>query len=224
MRVQQFDYSVDLTQSILWQYDKATNLLSLVNSKQDWYDVNQSEFWTDFYNNIFNLLTANNFGLAVWSYILNTPFYVDVEPVSPTKANWGFGPFRKNFNHGNFVKDNVLNLTTEEQRFLLRLIYYKLCNRGAVTGVNEFLNYLISTSDIGYTGTVYMLDGLDMSITYVFTKNDFPDNLYKIIQDLDALPRPTGVKIFYHVHSEFNWGFGAFRRNFNHGNFIKTTS
>lgn len=224
MRVQQFDYSVDLTQSILWQYDKATNLLSLVNQKQDWYDVNQTEFWTDFYNNIFNLLTANNFGLAVWAYILNTPLYVDVEPISPTKANWGFGQYRKNFNHGNFVKDNVLSLTTEEQRFLLRLVYYKLSNRGDVTDVNEFLNYLLTTSNINYTGTIYMLDGLDMSITYVFTKNDFPSNLFQIIKDLDALPRPTGVKIVCSVHTDFNWGFGAFRRNFTHGNFIKTTS
>lgn len=223
MRIQQFDYSVDVTQSILWQYDKATNLLSLINSKQAWYTENQTQFWTDFYNNIFNLITANNFGLAVWAYILNTPLYVDIEPISPTKLNWGFGPYNKNFAHGNFVRDYALNLTTEEQRFLLRLVYYKLSNRCDVTDVNIFLNYLLSTSDINYSGTIYMLDGLDMSITYVFTTNDFPVHLYQIIQNLDALPRGAGVKILYQVHSNFNWGFGPYRKNFTHGNFIKTT-
>ena len=78
--IQEFDYSVDLLKAILWQYNESPNLLSLVTQKQEWYTQNQSEFWSDWYTNVFNLQTANLFGLAVWSIILNVPLYVPYVP------------------------------------------------------------------------------------------------------------------------------------------------
>jgi hypothetical protein len=223
MRIQTFDFSVDLLQSLLWMYDKATNLKTLVTDKQAWFDLNQTEFWQDWIVNVFNLCTADIFGIAVWSRILNVPFYVNRTPETSSVIRFGFGAYRKNFNNGNFAPDNdSLVLTLEEQRFLLRLKYFQLCTNGAVTSVNEFLNYLILTSDIGYSGTLYMLDGLNMSIRYVFTASGFPANLFSALKNLDVLPRPAGVNIKYVVHSEYRFGFGEAHKNFNNGNLVKT--
>lgn len=210
MKIQTFDYSVDLLSSVLWQYDEATNLLSLINAKQNWYTANQSQFWSDWYTNVFNLLTANTFGLAVWSYILNMPLYLLNEAESPSKPVWGFNKIvgawptlentYLNFGHSNFsLKGTVITLSEEEQRFLLRLRFYQLSNRCDVTDVNKFLNYLCATSNIGYSGTIYMLDNLDMSINYTFSAAGFPPNLLSIIEDFDILPRPAGVAISYTV-------------------------
>ena len=45
MNIQGFDFTVDVLQSILWQYNQSTNLLSLLNYKQSWLDENQTKFW-----------------------------------------------------------------------------------------------------------------------------------------------------------------------------------
>lgn len=236
MRVQQFDFSVDVMQAILWQYDKSTKFLELMQKKQDWYTLNQTEFWNNWFTNVFNLLTANTFGLSVWCFILDIPFYIDTNPEPANKPNFGFNAYDPafpdlentylNFNNSNFSTiGSTLTLTVEEQRFLLRLRYYKLSCRCDVIDVNTFLNYLVSTSNINYAGTIYVLDGVGtMTQTYVFTSEDFPANLLKAIKDLDVLPRPTGVKNFYEVYSRSLFGFGEFYQNFENGNFIQTVS
>lgn len=235
MRIQQFDYNVNVLQAILWQQDQATNLVQLATQKNAWYQTYQTQFWTDWYNNVFNLITANTFGLSVWSYILNVPLYIDFNPEPDNAPIFGFNFFNPsypdlgnsyfNFGNGNFsTKNAVLTLTEEEQRFLLRLTYYKYCSRADVTDVNAFLNYLVTTSDIGYSGTIYMLDGLDMSITYVFSSPGFPPNLLQAIKDLDTFPRAAGVGIKYVINTGTGWGFGPKNQNFGNGNFLMTVS
>lgn len=241
MRIQAFDYSVNLLQSVLWQYNEATNLLSLINQKQAWYYLNQTTFWENWFDDVFSLDTANSFGLAVWSYILNVPLYLQAEPEPADTPVWGFNnnsayPILENtylnFGNANFSsRDNTIYLTEEEQRFLLRLRYFQLITRGDVTDINSFLNYLINTSDIGYTGTLYVLDGLNMTITYVFTGTNFPPNLLQAILLLDTLPRPAGVGLKIHVNYGKQFGFNAFapsypnyentNQNFGNGNFLE---
>ncbi len=254
MRIQEFDYSVNLLQSILWQYGEASNLLSLINSKQAWYEINQTEFWTNWYNDVFNLQTANEFGLSVWSYILNVPFYVLNTSEPSDKPLWGFNaiigswPTLKNtylnFGNGNFsTRGQIITLTAEEQRFLLRLRYFQLYSNGVVevsgvsiptnqpiVGINNFLQYLVSTSDIGYTGQIYVLDGLDMTMTYVFTTTNFPAFLLSAIKEFDIFPRPAGVGLKYYINYTQQFGFNAIvgsrpnyentNQNFGNGNLL----
>jgi hypothetical protein len=238
MNIQQFNYNVNLLQAILWQYDESTNLVSLINQKQEWYDTYQSQFWTDWYNNVFNILTANQFGLSVWSYILNLPLYLDNTPEPSDKPVWGFNnnslyPTLENtylnFGMGNFsTKSTIISLSVEEQRFLLRLRYFQLSDNGVVSNINSFLDYLCRTSSIDYAGTIYALDGLDMTMTYVITDPGFPDDLIEAISILDLFPRPTGVKIKIHVNYGVQFGFnsGTFgsyentNKNFGFGNFV----
>lgn len=94
MKIQQFNnFAVDLKQGILWQYNDATNLLGLINSKQQWYNIYQSGFWGVWHEIVFNLQTADDFGLAIWSIILNVPLLVPYEPRPLSAPTFGFNAF-----------------------------------------------------------------------------------------------------------------------------------
>lgn len=212
MRIQEFDYSVDILQAILWKYDEAVTLQSLLSQKQDWYTVNQTEFWSNWYNDVFNLLTANDFGLSVWAQILGLPIFINTNPDPVGKPIWGFGTNYKNFTHGNFSNSNQnISLPTEQKRIILRLRYFQLITRGAAPEVNAFLQIVFADY-----GSVYMLDGLDMSITYVFTFTP-PPNLLTVLKDYDILPRPAGVGIKYVINPGQYFGFGSAYKNFDNG-------
>lgn len=142
MNTQQFDFSVDLLNVILWQYNDATNLLSLLDQKQSWYNTNQTQFWENWYNQVFNLAPWNSqittFGLSVWSIILNMPLFIPIGDVTPT-VEWGFNTKPPenaylNFNNAPFppTQPNI-NLTPAQQHFLLLLKYFNCTNRGTVT-------------------------------------------------------------------------------------------
>lgn len=67
---QEFDFSINLLEALIWQYNNAPRLESLLRQKQTWYDVNNRDFWQDWLRDVFDLRTANTFGLRVWSIIL----------------------------------------------------------------------------------------------------------------------------------------------------------
>jgi len=220
MRIQQFNnYETDLLQVILWQYNEATNLLALLNDKQAWYNQYQSQFWLDWYNNVFNLSSTqlNLFGATVWSIILNVPLFVlnnnenpdaifgfnAYNPSFPTlenSTNWNFyGPDGYSDIGANFLQTPLIKITLAEQQFLLRLRYFQLTNLGDIVDINEFLRYLLLNSSIDYPAneTIYMIDNYGMSITYHFTSPDFPLNLFNAITLTDLWPRPAGVAITF---------------------------
>lgn len=216
MKIQKFNnFEADLRLSLLWQYNKATNLQSLIDQKQTWYDEYFSKFWQDWLNDVFDLRTANLFGTAVWSIILNVPFFIPTENRPLDAPTWGYNQYDPdfpdlinsylNFNVSNFSDLEGFTLTLQEQRWLLRLRYFQLTTltniasigTDIIYSINDFLDYLCSDNDIGYDGTIYILDNLDMTVTYNFTDPNFPVPLFIILQTLDIFPRPAGVGINY---------------------------
>lgn len=87
---QDFDFSVDILNALIWRDNQAVNLQSLLNGKAAWYEQNHEDFWSDWLTNVFNLDTANEFGLAVWAQILGLPLTLIVAP-NPG-PQFGFGP------------------------------------------------------------------------------------------------------------------------------------
>lgn len=213
-RIQEFDFSTNLLASLLWQHDNAARLRAIVEAEQAWFDQHQTAFWSDWVRDVFDLRTANDFGLSVWALILNLPLLVFVEG-SGTREVFGFDPFGLNFTNGNFGRDSdaALSLTTEQRRLALRLRYFQLVSRGTVPEVNAFLEQLF-----GAEGSVYVLDGLDMTATYVFTYLPEPNVLY-VLQQFDLLPRPAGVEINILINPGDSFGFAPYYLNFENGNF-----
>lgn len=152
----------------------------------------QKDFWEQWIQNVFNLQTANEFGLEVWSIILKFPLFINIMP-SVNNAFWGFGANRANFTQGNFALVNggsvVLPLATN--RLALQLRYFQLCNSGTVPEINRFLKFVFQP-----WGTAYLKDNLNMTQTYHF---NFPItwDLQFLFDNFDLLPRPAGVKSSY---------------------------
>lgn len=207
------DFSINTVEALLWQYNNSEKLQSLVFKKQEWYDENQRDFWESWTRDVFDIRTANDFGLRVWSIILGVPLTTNIQPTN--KANFGFGSFNKNFNNGNFgqLGTKSKQLTTEQKRTVLRLRYFQMISRGTVPETNRFLNSLFGP------GSVYVRDTYDMSyMVYVFTFKPDSDLAF-LLDNMDLLPRPAAVGVRYTVISRPVFGFGDYNKNFNNSTF-----
>ena len=194
--VENYDHAVDVMSVLLWQYNDAVRLQKLIELKQLWYNENHTQFWDNWKRDVFDLRTANTFGMAVWAIILDIPLTFQVGASPEDKIGWGFGPQRKNFNNGNFKRaiPADLTLTPAQQRLLLRLRYFQLTTTGNVTDINKFL------VEVFYEefGLVYVRDNLDMTATYIFTF--YPSTQFQTVLDnFDLLPRPAGVALNYEI-------------------------
>jgi len=210
-RVQRFDYSVDLLRAILWQYNDAARLQSILAQKSDWYAERNAGFWEDWQRDVFNLLTANDFGLSVWGIILNIPLAYGL-PGSGARPVFGFGDFNRNFFDGTFGRDasGVAGLTTEQKRMVLRLRYYQLISDGSVPHINFVLKSVF--------GQGYVLDGYDMTASYIFD-TALPSSVLVLLDKFDLLPRPAGVEIDILVDPADVFGFDPHYLNFGNGGF-----
>lgn len=213
--VQQFDASVNLLAAILWQYEDAEKLKALATAKQAWATEHQTNFWLNWYRDVFNVDTANEFGLSIWGRILDVRLGVDVAPQT-NKVAFGFGAAHRNFNGGNFGvdADKTQTLSLEQQRLVIRLRYFQLTCRGTVPEINEFMNLMF-----GDQGKVFVIDPHDMS--YAIYQFDFTPSseLRFILDEFDLLPRPSAVGVKWQVKMRPVFGFGPHNLNFNNGTF-----
>ncbi len=220
-RIETFDFSVDIIRALLWRNNEAPNLLALLTFKQDYFNSESDDFWNDWVRDVFDLRTANEFGLNVWSIVLG--INITIEPVaSPTNSNFGFGALRLNFgtpiNLSNFSPSTgEFSLGLEDARVVLRLRYYQLTSNANVTDIN-----LILEDVFGDLGASYVNDNLDMTLDYTFLFQ-LSSSLQNVLSKFDLLPRPAGVLVNFSVDfANSNFGFGEFRKNFEHGNFSPT--
>lgn len=209
--VQEFDFSVDLLRAILWQYDGAEKLQSLLRQKDEWYQENQTNFWASWIRDVFDLRTANDFGCSVWGVILGVPLSIG-QPGSGARPVFGFGTFNQNFDNGNFGRDSagVASLTTDQKRLVLRLRYYQIVSDGSPVSANAALRDVF--------GFGYVLDGLDMTATYVFPVA-LSSQVRLVLEEFDLLPRPAGVEANILIDPGNAFGFAPVYQNFENGTF-----
>jgi len=217
MNIQTIDFHVNLLRAILWQYDNAPNLKSLLTQKQDWYDETYEVFWQDWFNDVFNLQTCNDFGAAVWSIILGIPFVVQMVE-DKSRPSFGYGVYHRNYFDGNYANGTMVEvpLNIEQKRLVLRMRYYQLVSRGTVPETNRFLK-----SVFGDQGTVYVIDNYDMSYAvFVFLYQPTSQTLF-ILNNYDLLPRPAGVGVQLLILTRKLFGYGEFNTNYYDGNYGK---
>ena len=157
--------TADLERSILWQDDNAENLKALIEYDQAFFDTNVTDFWNDYYTNIFNLDTANDFGLTVWGIIL--------------AVNW------PSYDPGT----GSVSFSSESYRTILksRLLLNRM--RSTIPNINKYMEELFDIDR-----RIEVIDNYDMTITYMlyFTPTDEESALLLID---DILPRPAGVEV-----------------------------
>lgn len=211
--IQQFNYDVNLLQALLWQYNEAVNIQALLEAKQAWYDANQTEFWQDWQTNVFDLRTADQFGIIIWGIILGFPLYINQDPLPPGTAVFGFnGSGGVNFDNG-ILDDygNSVQLSPETQRIALQFRYFQLTSSGTVPETNRMLKYIF-----GDLGNAYLLDLGRMTQEYIF-EFALSAELQYLFNNYDILPRPAGVSSTYTVNLTTYFGFASGDFNFDNG-------
>lgn len=214
--IQEFTFSVDLLKAILWQYNNATNLQSLLYDKDAWYEINQTQFWEDWITDVFDLRTANEFGLSVWSIILGFPLFNNTGPITEG-AIFGFDTQTGyNFDNGIFgsSEGQTINFSTEIKRLALRLRYFQLVSAGTVPEVNRMLQYLFEED----YGGAWLIDYKNMTQAYIFNFS-VPFEMGYLFNNFDILPRPAGVMNRWIDATVKCWGFSDDNYNFDNGKF-----
>lgn len=210
---QQFDFSVDLMRSILWQYEGAPRAVALARNDQAWIEAHHSEFWRNWHRDVFNLDTANQFGLSVWARILGVS--LEIGESRRVEGVFGFGAGNANFQNGNFGRssDGQVSLDIESARKLLKLRWFQLTMRPTVPNINQALVSVFGPD------SAYIADSYDMNlVTFFFLQT--PDyRLRRLLEKTDILPRPSTVGVGWKVQVKPSWGFGSNHLNFENGNF-----
>lgn len=215
MNVQQFDLSADLLAAILWQYDDSPAITALARAEQAFYDSAVVGFWNDWYRDVFNIDTANDFGLAVWARILDIPLEVIAPPTENTEVSFGFAPSGGNFGNSNFGRwrEGNVALTRRQKRIVVRLRYFGLTHAPTLDNINRFLREYFWQDQ----SRVFVVDPLNMEyVVYTFGQDPGAE-LKFILEKYDLLPRPSTVGTVYIITPRRAWGFGPHKLNFRPG-------
>lgn len=138
MEVCNIQNTANLLECLLWQYDNAPRLRSLIEACQREFDGNTEDFWNNFYTNIFNLETANTFGLAVWGALLG---------VERPTYEWQGQTYP--------YSDDMYRLFLKSQNILNSM-------DGSIYQINRYMEFLFPNKPI------LVIDNLDMTFRIVF--------------------------------------------------------
>lgn len=114
------DNSIDTSKSILWQYDKATNLIALVYLfwKMGLYTTIQ--FWERFVGSESSIDTATDFGLSIWGALLGQPWIT----------------YKKN--------GETIRISSSLYRKVLKGKAYLISSNGSLASINKYLSIVFS--------------------------------------------------------------------------------
>ena len=238
MKVGTSDFSLWAGDGVnIWQYANAKNLNAIINDELEFFNVNVNQFFTNWEKDVFNLITANTFGLNVWGKILGVP-----RPSVPA-VNGGIdasGVFRfANVDthrwHSIWISGSVvptLNIEYEPSedaipipnqlgdnayRTILLAKIRLLYSNGSVHDINDFvqrlLGYYSPANGWIKNENVYVQDNYNMTMTVMF--NSLPSSAALSVLTTDGLsPRPAGVFLNYAVISnEGAFGFSEAEMN-----------
>ena len=179
----------DVSKTIISQYANSPALRAIIDGLAA--SVDGAAIANSFYDNIWNLQTAQGYGLDVWGRIvgvgrvLRVPTTVDylgfVESVDGNPFNIGI------FYNALTVTQNYSLTDTAFRRLILAKARSNIWD-GSVVGINQILMTLFWEY-----GNCKVTDGQNMTMTYVFpTRLSSVD--YAIVAQSGVLPRPAGVQ------------------------------
>lgn len=180
----------DWFRTVISQYANSPILLQLI----DGFDqcVDQSANMQAFYDLIWNVDTAQGYGLDVWGRIVGVTRVLQVEigtyfgmtgPGGASGDPYNVSPFYA----GAQLTDNF-SLTDQAFRTLVFAKALSNISDGSVKSINQILINLFGSAN----GNAYCTDGHDMTMSYTF---EFPLTAVQaaIVSQSGVLPKPTGV-------------------------------
>lgn len=202
------------------QYANSPRLQALVANLEAYFDPAASI--DQFYNQIWNVDTANGYGLDIWGRIVGIGRYLTVEKKS---AVFGFNVPSKSFTPFDVAPFKSGNTQTQTYRLddkaYRRLVLAKaFANivRPSAPALNRILQILFDGK------RCYVRDTGNMTMQYVFCF--FLEPFEKAIVLSDILPRPSGVKVSfveYPLPNIFGFSEAESYAPFNYGTLYNTT-
>lgn len=197
---------INYQQTIISEYANSPTLLQLIANLNTCIDP--SADLDAFYSFVWDIKTAQRFGLDIWGRILGVSRTVNVAAGSyfgftgatgRTNASgdsFGGGPAptgASSFYSGQSTTNNYA-LTDDAYRTLLFAKALFNITDGSIRGINQILINLFIAPVAGRTGNAYCTDGGDMTMTYTFAITPALTPVeFAIVSQSGVLPRPTGV-------------------------------
>lgn len=180
----------DFWRTIISQYSNSPILTTLISNFFDYID--QTINFDNFFDNIWNLDTAQGFGLDVWGRILGVSRILEIpssdmflgfeEAGDPNFVGFNQAPF-----YSGVGSTSNFALSDTAYRFLLFAKAFANISDGSIASINQILLSLFPRR-----GNCYVVDGLDMTMEYVFEFQLSAVEL-AIVLNSGVLPRPVGV-------------------------------
>jgi len=181
---------INVEQTIISQYGTTATISQLIRNMNDYIDPRAD--LTNFYDFVWNVETAQGFGLDIWGRIVNIARTL---LIPATVSYFGFneaGIQAQPFDQAPFYDGTP---PTSQTYYLSDDVYRGLILTKALTNIsatnapsiNQLLQNLFATR-----GRCYVNDMGNMSVRYTF-EFDLTSTEFAIITQSGALPRPAGV-------------------------------
>ena len=183
--------------TVLSQYANSPTIMQLLSNMSAYLDpgVNIDAF----YQLVWNVATAQGYGLDVWGRIVGVSRVLEIATVdyfglenSAGSAASGLPFNQAPFYQSGAVTSNYALLDGPYLALILAKALFNICN-GTIQAINQILvNLFGSAGPLPVTGNCYCTDGLDMTMTYTFGSTLNPVQTAIVFQS-GVLPRPCGV-------------------------------
>lgn len=179
----------DVWKTVLSQYANSPILTTLIGNIFDYLD--QTANLEAFFDDIFNIESAQGHGLDVWGRILGVNRVLQV----PAGEYFGYDeatPGVQGYNQAPFYSGatTTSNVALSDAAYRPLLLTKAAANitDGSIPAINQILLSLFPSR-----GNCYVTDGQDMTMTYTFEFALSSLDL-AIVEQSGALPKPVGVK------------------------------
>ncbi len=183
--------------TVITQYANSPIILSLIESWSE--SIDQTEDIDSFFDLIWNVITAQGYGLDIWGLIVGINRNLNV--ASPTEAFgfqqgviWDtFGPAGVAPFYTGAALTSIYTLTDSAYRqLILAKALANICD-GSIPSLNAILLTLFGPSNpFGPGGKCYVTNGQDMTMTFTF-EFALSQVQNSIIYNSGVLPVPNGV-------------------------------
>ena len=182
---------INLTDTIISQYANSTKLLQILS---DWNEaVDPRDDINGFYEDVWNLSTAQGWGLDVWGRIVGITRVLRIPGTLTSVFGFSEGAGYQPFGQAPFYspRTNFTAYTLSDDDFR-KMIYVKaLAN---ISGCSfDVLNRAMQSIFAAY-GRSYVQSSGNMKMRYVF-EFVLPDIQLAILVNSNVLPRPAGVQV-----------------------------
>jgi hypothetical protein len=182
-------------QTILSQYGNSPIIRQLIANMNAYIDPEANI--DAFYNLLWNVDTAQGYGLDVWGRIVcvgrvleisSASYFGFTGPSGVSGVPWNQAPFY----NGEPNTSNYALLDDPYRALILAKALANICN-ATIPAINQILiNLFGATGPLPIPGNAYCTDGLNMTMTYTFPAILDPVQT-AIVYQSGVLPRPAGV-------------------------------